>query len=529
MKNIINLVIVILALSAFFYRSSAQADEYLKPFSKKGKWGYKIGLTDEVKIPAQFGYASEFSDKGYFAIVGQDCNKKNNHCQSYGLMNTQGQVITGFTFDTIYTCEPKLSFNEIVSSSKEQRATLGDILIKTSRNGKFGVINGVSGKELLSPIADNVFDFILYNKRFVGYNNLVIYSINGKYGAIDATGKTLLPPEYDAITSTREQSSESYSNIDYLVIRKDGKEGILFCDGTIVPAKYDRIYGYDIYRFTADNYAVLDPLRLHLKRWIITFNNNAYGLYDRNGNELIACELEKPLPYPDKFFIRQKDDYYGATDFYGNEIVPYKYDNIIAYYKNVGTTCPCSFYAVKKNGYYGAIAENGKKLLNEEYDTLFYGQNKNFLFYKTANRSYVSISDTCVVNFSPDLTKYNAYLKEQKKLQQALQEYEERRKNLGSSKINTLSNGSNACTCCDGSGKNKYDGTAVYETCYQCKGEGYFGYHYSSPTTGGDKSRWYGGPGYRKSTCTVCKGSGKSYARTEKKACTCCNGTGVKK
>jgi hypothetical protein len=528
MKLNINLVILILALTAFVCKSSAQADGYLKPFSKKGKWGYKIGLTDKVIIPAQFDYAGEFSDKGYFAIVGQDCNIKNTHCLKYGLMNTQGQVITGFNYDSIYTCNSKLSYDEIVSSTKEQRAALGDLFFKTSRNGKYGVINGVSGKELLSPIADNVFDFILYNKLFVGYNNLVIYAINGKYGAIDATGKTLLPPEYDAITGVIEQSRNSYSSIDYVIIRKEGKEGILFCDGTIIPAKYDRIYGYDIYRFTANNYSLLDSMRFNLLRWIVTFNNNAYGLYDRKGNELIACELEKPLPYPDEFFIRVKDDYYGATDFYGNEVIPYKYDYIIPYYKNV-TKCPCSFYAVKKNGYYGAIAENGKKLLDEEYDTLYYGQDKNYLFYKTANRSYVSISDTCVINFSPNLSKYNAYLKEQKKIQQALLEYEERRKNLGSSKIDNTNNHSKACTCCDGSGKNKYVGTAVYETCFQCKGEGYFGYHYSSPNTGGDKSRWYGGPGYSKSICTVCKGSGKSYARTEKKDCNCCNGTGVNK
>lgn len=506
----------------------------LKAFQKKGKWGYAEMWTEKIVVPAQFEFAEEFNNHSNIAIVGKSCDKKTNKCKQYAFIKNSGELLCDFIFDSIKFGDSPLLYEQQNEYSIARKEANGDCYVKTFKNGKCGLYNFISGKEILPPIADSIAGTAEINKytpensKFhLGFNNLIPYYVNGKAGLINSAGKEILKPEYESIYHVANKLGAAHLKFcDYVFIIKNGKKGVVFNDGIIIPPNYDDIFGYDRYK-----YYKLDKEAKYLHRWIISYNNGKYGLLDRKGNELIACELDEPLPYPDKYAIKIIDGFYGVTDFYGNEIVPYKYDSIIAYYEKINNPCACDFYAVKKNSKYGAIASDGKELLPAEYDTLFWGHDFNMLFYKISNRGYAGIYDSCIVNHSPDLTKYYKYLKEQAHIKKAIEEYEQRAKTMSSrysSSSSDSNNNTNACSCCAGSGKSKNDKKAVYETCYQCGGSGYFGYEYKSNYTGQDKSRWYGGPGYGKSTCTVCKGTKQSYAKSEALPCKCCNGSGFK-
>lgn len=481
-------------------------------FEKKGLYGFREWSTKNVGIEPKFEYARKFENRPY-TVVGKDCQKVAKKaylvCKKYAIINSKGDLMTDYKYD-------KIEFGR--DDRREMRlknpiSIRAYQLARVTVEGKMGLFNLESGKEILPPVAINIMgeQDMGFGVDVFASGKLVIYQLdNNKWGMMDIEGKELLKPEQDYIRPipySYKDSRTDYTAVFYAIYKKDNKYGVAYYDGVVIPPDYDEILGYDKYK-TERN-------RRDLTRWIVPVQNQKYGLIDRNGYSLIPCELDSPAPNPDLTQIKYKNGFYGVSDFYGNLIVPYEYEYIIDYAYDKILSPNCKVYAVKKDGKYGAVDASGNELIKPFADTVYTYMNKHSLIFRD-NKSFRDSKEAIDINFYKDSCKvgrvYNPNVNTNANI-----------KTDYTSQYNTKSE---ECLCCDGKGFKKDYNKAEYVTCYQCGGSGHFGYEYKSTATGRDKSRWYGGPGYSPQTCTVCKGSRKVFSQHVQTTCSCCKGTG---
>ncbi|MFN3875627.1 MAG: DnaJ-like cysteine-rich domain-containing protein [Flavobacteriales bacterium] len=495
----------------------------LQPVEKRGKWGYiPCANAKKPTIAPQFDYAGPFKDERCAAVVGMKCGGGGEGCMKYAFIRDNGELLTGFDYDGIELVEGWYR-NDMVTSDieKAKRQRLGIHLARTKRDGKYGVFNMRTGKEALPPIADEVMSY----SGWYSWQSLIVYKRDGKYGAVDHDGRQLVEAEYDLIHPARDGDYMRIS-YNYLLTRKDGKTGLVFGHGGVVPARFDSLFGYDRIAMRRGDYGKLARHGHDIDRWVVTMLDGKYGLFDRHGNELIACELNAPIEYPDHGIIqRGPEGLWGVTDFYGREVVPYEYDTVISY---LNGPADCAFYAVRKLGKWGAIREDGEELLPAIYDTMVDGCMWNMIFTKTRDHN-IGIMPGCEVGWNTDmLFVFNRCLEFDRKRREEWERYLRKEEQFWEQVRKPPGSKLAPCDCCRGTGTKTDHGVAKYKTCPTCGGKGTHGYVYHSPTSHQDQVRWYGGPGWGQRTCPSCKGSGKVFDDFGNKNCACCGGKGVR-
>lgn len=177
---------------------------------------------------------------------------------------------------------------------------------------------------VVNPVYDEAGDF---------YNNLAIVKKNGLYGAIDTTGKEVVPVEFTELFPFTEKVT-SFK-------RSNGKVGIVDVNGKILCEKdYDKIF------------AVTDSCAKVQK--------GDYGFINAFGKEIVPCKYGNLLPFSNNmtyFFFNLKYGFYNTK---GETVVPLTYTNVGTFSNGL-----CAVATKDKWGY---IDATGKVVIPMEYE-----------------------------------------------------------------------------------------------------------------------------------------------------------------
>lgn len=288
-------------------------------FKKKGLWGYK-GKTkngkDTVLIPPQFEWAGDFDGRLY-AKVGKGYNKKDYSCKSYAVINRKGELLCDFVYDYIHLQSRALRDEGELSPFEINTEHLANF----EKNNLNGIYDLKNRKEVLPAVAkffiekpySKYFDPAnpdYYSVAYTSTGRLIAYqSLEGKWGLYNTEGLEILKPEQDEIKLIEPDFSNAYvlSAPPYIAIyAKDGKKGVAFSDGVVIPAAYDTIFAYS-YNKTSEIYgAEIDKDSKDFRRWVVVKNDGKYGVFARNGQVIAPCTLDVPIVNPDLTTIQKK-------------------------------------------------------------------------------------------------------------------------------------------------------------------------------------------------------------------------------
>ncbi len=204
---------------------------------------------------------------------------------------------------------------------------------------------------------------------------------NGKCGMLDADGKQVVPCEYDFVQTPINGYFIVQNEIDgttkalYGIVDPEGK--------LVVPVKYDDLYikNHHIAQ-SGDGFYCLcisgeyDECKPYGEDYFIVSQDGKWGLIDKNGNQVLACEydeikpvslgtLSNPYRVDEKGKVGlalRKGNGWGMASRHGKVIVPCKYKEEPQIFKN--------FVGLSSGGYKGPhtlFTMNGNQISSTKY------------------------------------------------------------------------------------------------------------------------------------------------------------------
>ena len=316
-------------------------DEDLMPYISNGKVGYINRNTMEIVIPCKFSCATKF--KNGFGLVKEAfgwyiIDKQGNICEDYCFVDKLD------TLTSYIDCKGDLLYEAIFSEGKGfglfRNISHGYCPI-SNKEYKWGIID-LQG----NIIVDNIYDYI--SKYDNGY--FVIMS-NNKLGVIDKYGTIIVNCKFDIIDNyILDNSNPNYPRICNL--KEDAN---LFGQGTIKATQ-------DNNEFTIDN-----------KGNIINFkqdNNEILSTKSKQQNEIVHSSDEINKFTDDRTIVgiktKEKHTKYGLIGPNEENLIPFKYDKIIRYNKELFIVA--NIHPIEHNFYnYGFCNKNGKKITENIY------------------------------------------------------------------------------------------------------------------------------------------------------------------
>lgn len=231
-------------------------------------------------------------------------------------------------------------------------------------------------------------------------NNPILIGKNGKYGYVEATGKILIPLEYDAI---------GISNNGQILVKKESKLGLFDKTGKkILPIKYDEILaGYD-------------------NNFVLKENNN-YVFYDTI--DKIDLNVDEIYRINDQLLVFCKKNKFGIMTYKGDIVIPNNFKEISMPKGNI--------FIGLKDATYSLYDLNNKKV-SDDYDFIEQIGNNEFKAGNNETGKYSFLSENISTdNKYNDIRRYNEliYIGE-------LENDESDIINLDTNKINTVKNSS---------------------------------------------------------------------------------------
>lgn len=239
-----------------------------------------------------------------------------------------------------------------------------------------------AGKIIVEPMYD-------YFKPFS--ESMAIVKKDNKAGVINTNGEIVVPLIYDDLGNNTASYIESYKgNLDNFGIRTGiGKCGIVNLNGKeIIPCLYDKVsfnnesLTFELFNDSKAGIAdsagtVLLPCEFSsikqlsggqfiVKRMVEKQNQNyiekstQYGLYDKNGIEILSCEYDDIYAYDVNTFVGKKNNAESLFVLSNGTVDELRYDVINSGYLGVAT--------VVKDGKYGAILTTGKEIIECKFD-----------------------------------------------------------------------------------------------------------------------------------------------------------------
>lgn len=510
-------IILLFCFSALL--SYGQAS-HLKPFEKKGKYGLQTA-TGQVVVDAQFDLNPVLCGGGYWIVAKGGIIKKSKG----GLVSyTGGQwaLLDSTATRYIIDFQPNEISEYLTSGYYFQitgRPSLGLFMIKTP-DGKYGIINK-TGKEILPPVCGFIKEGMRMNYASYGF---ILYSINGKYGIVTLNGEEILPPEMDCISGIKN------GHLKCAALQKNGKCGLFFNDGSVIPPIYDIIYSYyfgekikreKLVRYDPDGCESVFP------SWyvdLILAIDSAKGKevwMTPSGVEIDATVTATPRVIHDvhgKYIIIEENGKWGVYSIIDKRFtIPFIYDKIEATPLTEPPT-PCLLFTVKSGDKYFWVDANNQRFNTYEFEKEFVkksGYTYNILVpIALCNGSCDTVY--YIVDCKMDSASLKLYGPGKSSLEKELDALERDIKNsLQQLKQET-------CTCCNGTGKDK-NTAKTYKTCFKCNGKGY------TTWTQREWSSAYGNQYSRQSAvCDRCSGTGKEIDSEKSLPCPCCQGSGYK-
>lgn len=270
--------------------------EYISVFNsgfavvqKDNKFGV-INKNGQVVIPVIYNRIDQFYNGIALAIKG---NK-------YGVLNTSGQPVIPFNYD-----DGGIASNGAIYMRQKSKTVIFD------NRGK-----------VIAPAG--TYDSF-YNVAINKINNLIFVERGGKVGAIDMTGKQIVPFIYTGVRESNEGLAIVIANDKSAVINQSGK--------IILPL---------------DKYGLLN-LRENGCILVVSAKNGKWGLIDQNGKTVLPYEYYGIGPMNDNYVVANNEKGCAVFNKDGDIIVPFGDFDFIGYYVSE------NMVDVRKNGLTGYI------------------------------------------------------------------------------------------------------------------------------------------------------------------------------
>lgn len=271
---------------------NSQAQNLSKFKDKSGKYGFKSS-NGTVVIKPIYEFAWENFTAG---LVGVKLNKK------WGYIDSTGKTIAPFKYDEV---------SEFLPDVKLARVFIGE---------KMGYVNNF-GKEIIPVIYYDI------DEKF--YNNVVCAALNNKCGAINSSGKIVVPFVYDTYLRYRNGLAITNLNRKYGVINK--------ADEKIIPFIYDTI------QYAMSPMKNLFIVKLNKKVGVLDIENKnilpvSYDKIEVNGDLFKVKKIGSELyGFYDKSGKRiSEHDAYSAAGYIGNNTYFLAIGNVLSYMNSEG-------------------------------------------------------------------------------------------------------------------------------------------------------------------------------------------------
>lgn len=288
--------------------------------SKNGNKGYMDNRGDEV-VPTIYSTISPMH-KGYAAYYSQADRK-------WGIVNKKGRELTAAIFDGVKFDLVDDGYDLVITSKKDDKAA-------NYSGEKYGLFSITSQHNITLPYYDEVGEIS---------NGMMVVKLNKKYGAIDSTGKLVVPLAYDYIGAFNNGTAPASLNKRYGIISAAGKE--------LVPLKYDDVENF---------YEGLALVVL----------NKKVGFADKAGKETIALQFDDAVSFNEGVSVVKKDKI-GLIDKTGRLITAIKYDEASKMSNGVSV--------VVLNGKYGLVNKTGNEIVSPAYQFMVAGG--DYLFFES--------------------------------------------------------------------------------------------------------------------------------------------------
>ena len=239
-----------------------------------------INMKGKVIIKCEYESVTSdnyYSENGNKKQAGFIVSKKTEDGYRYGYANYRGTII----LNPIYT-----QLERVTEIANEK-----GVYFIAFKNGQAGLLK--NNKEILNyeyeDIQYNVLGSIFVTKR------------NGKYGAVNQEGTTVLYPEYDNV----------YTGGMYLNALKDKDIFIFDLNG-------NKIETNEVSKTKTEN----------ANYYITIDKNNKYKVVDSKDNIIIDKDYTYIEYLPGDYFIVERDSKSGIIDFNGKSVIELKYDSI---------------------------------------------------------------------------------------------------------------------------------------------------------------------------------------------------------
>lgn len=488
----------------------------LTPFEKKNKFGLQ-DKTGTIVIDAIFDIKPRLCRGGYWIVAkGGKLQTKPTYSYTGGnwsILDSSGNYITNLQSNNIK------DVSEYITSSYFyilNRPALGLFEIETN-DGKYGIIDK-NGKEIVPPVCD-FFKRDGRKEAFANYG-FILYSINKKYGVVKLNGEEVLKPEFDCIGKFKDGNDL----VKAVAVLQNGKCGLFFHDGTLLPPLYNEIWKYNLVGKQKSEMLVSKNNTncnfwdgMTLDKFILVVDDNNQYVMTNEGMRIEPEIVSNATSVNSNYIFVRKDNKSGVYSIADKRlIIPYEYESVARY------SYYCNFFVAQLNGKYILIDQNNKPITSASFDKEFKPTDTDKYIYNhdhglcngscdsvyVVNENCQLVADKVTKEIRPDPSQ-NPLAKEIQKLGEDIENQLKKLKQV-------------KCSCCNGSGKDRTT-AKTYKTCFKCEGKGYT--VWKTRTWSSTYGTEYG---TEVSRCDRCGGTGQEVDQETALPCKCCNGIGYK-
>ena len=224
----------------------------------------------------------------------------------------------------------------IENLDENQNLTYNTKFLKIQKNGKYGLIN-MEGATILPCEYDEI-------TSLKGLKDILLILKDGNYGVVNEEGKVIIPTNYAEIQNLGEEPSQGF-----IVKNAEGKYGIVdIANNQVLPMEYDgisKIHQGDYYVVTKGqkqilvkkagteilngDYSEILAILKNPENGVIYKKDNKCGIMDLSGKNIINSTYDDLKEGKSGNIIAKKDNKYGIIDLQGNTKVDFKYNSII--------------------------------------------------------------------------------------------------------------------------------------------------------------------------------------------------------
>lgn len=305
---------------------NGNSDTGLIVISKDGKWGI-IDKDGRPVVPVE--YKSIIYSEGRY-ITKSD--------EAYGIFNSNGQIIVPFEFDDIDSFKNGLAEikkdhkkgiidkdGKIIVPCEFDCITVNKSLIEVEKNDRHGLFNH-EGKNVLPCEYDSIFGIDKYKYPTV--------TKNGKDGIIDSNGRIIVSCEYDQVKDSNGDISIVIKDKKYGIVKNDNLIIPNEYDSIVMSEEFNVIAltkGENVTLLNFDFQEIpgnFDKARkLSLGDYIVVSKNGKQGLIGKDGVMVLPCEY-KIVDLYSNWIVVEKNGKKGVWND-GKFIINCIYDDII--------------------------------------------------------------------------------------------------------------------------------------------------------------------------------------------------------